>query len=395
MESGQGKVLPFDRWVGGFDKALVNYELRYTTKDRENTTMGAFAGFAHDMLPNPDFEDHIRVMHEAHPDITFPVAFNLLLRAFQHDRMAHDESYPIGYEDKQAWKEGYEGLVGDGIRDGVLDTDLRQHLLSNKADRYKVVPLFYNLMKERFGDNPSVLDIGCSQLHGGKKLVFRELLGPKHGPFNPLELVINTRNGLKVEKTISKAANLAIHETVSYGPSVGLDIRHADDVVTKQFAKACSFYPDELRYPAKVAEYELLESLDITHETVPFFNIDFSSNADVNQFRKETPLKSYDIIIFSTVLYQVTDEERTNMIVNAVNMLSDHGIIIIQDAPDKDHTKKYKYITNIIDGYNVEKGEQPLLKWATGRCLRAIPLSGKIAFKGTKLQTLPEILASM
>lgn len=395
MEQSTPNERSYAQWYHNLDKTLVELEEHYLFHDTDNVTMGAFAGFVHDSLANPDFEYYVQVLREAHPAISPKVAFNLLLRSFQDDGLHHDQSYPIGYEHKEKWHDSFASISEDVIREGTLELNLRQHLLSNVSERYKTIPLLINLMEDRFKEEPSILDVGCSQMHGGKKLAYQAELGPKYGNFKNIELLDTSSETSTIDKRLSKVTNFIMKQHVDYGAMTGIDIRNIDDPAIKRFAKSCSFYPDELRNEDKVTQFEALDNLDPRHERVKFHVADISSDIDARNFRNQSEAKRYDIIIFSTVLYQVSPAEQIAMKVNAMNMLTDNGIIIVQDAPDGDFSKKYNYVTSVIDARQIEKGEQPLLRWATGRCLRAVPEAGRIAFKASKTQTITDRLAEI
>lgn len=378
----------YGQWRSNFTVTAAELEQQYTLQDTDNRTMGAFAGFARHAADNPNFEYYVKLVHDTHPGISPKIAFNLLLRGFQDDALSNEPQYPFEHAKVDAWSRIFADISNDVIREGILEINLRQHLLSNVSERYKTVPLLIHLMKDRFKHQPSVLDLGCSQMHGGKRLAFGADTNSGLAPFRGIELL----DGRQLNKPLSQLATMVLRQSVEYGHITGIDIRNIDDPAIKRFAKSCSFYPDELRNPEKVAAFDNLEALDPNHERVAFYQADLTSDADAKKFRDQSPVKKFDIIIFSTVLYQVSPAEQIAMKVSATNMLSDDGILIIQDAPDGDFTKKYNYVTSVIDGRQLEKGEQVLLKWATGRCLRAVPMAGKIAFEASAAQTITERL---
>jgi len=79
------------------------------------------------------------------------------------------------------------------------------------------------------------------------------------------------------------------------------------------------------------------------------------------------------------------------MVVNALNYLSNDGILLIQDAPDGNFSKRFNYYTELIDGTAIEAGPQEILRWGNGRCRKAIAGLGKFSIDGT-FYTLAEAL---
>jgi len=79
------------------------------------------------------------------------------------------------------------------------------------------------------------------------------------------------------------------------------------------------------------------------------------------------------------------------MRINAYNLLSPNGIIIIQDARDGDFSKPYNYMTRVIDALAPSNPETPVIEWKSGRCKKAVAGIGKLSVSGTML-ALPDAL---
>jgi hypothetical protein len=195
----------------------------------------------------------------------------------------------------------------------------------------------------------------------------------------------------RLNPQLTAVTNFALSKCIEYSEVVGVDNTNIDDPLTKQWVQDCSLKPYELLDPLNLAEYRKLDQIDPKHERIKYIRADFSSNEDFKRFRAESPIEKYDIITFSTIFYQLNKYERMSMLVNAAHVLSDSGIIIIQDAPDGDFNTKYNYVTAVIDAYDLEAGPQDILRWETGRCKRASLELGKLIFTGGK-QTLKEAL---
>ena len=233
-------------------------------------------------------------------------------------------------------------------------------------------------------------------MHGSLKLAYN---GHDSGPglqFGPIDIMhpgdretISRRNDY-----LSDLANFALRQTVAYGDMVGLDITDIDDGYTAAWAKSCSFYPDELRDPIRLAEYTTLETIDPEHERVQKFVGDFSDSNDFRRLRDIAPDRGFDIITFSTIFYQVTKEERMAMLVNAAQLMSDHGIIIIQDGVNGNFSKLYNYVTWVRDSQSRDAtSDQELIRWRTPRCRQAVLGMGKLAVAGQEV-TMAQALAA-
>jgi hypothetical protein len=365
----------------------------YTVQDPSNKTLAVFAEAALIALEKPYFRELVLDIFQARPDLPPPYAVKLLERVYQADLLQHDPGYPIGYRDTDAWLREFAEVNDDMLRSGVVWHSLMyRNLQSNVAERYKTIKLLTALIQERFDEPPSHLDVGSSVLHGDIKLAFNQMHGPERVPFGLIDVTDtdHERATGTPNRYLTELANTALKQQVEFGPMMGIDITDVDDPVTKQWVKSCSFYPDELLDEKRVSEYDELDRLDPHHERVQVFRGDFAA-FDFRRFREVSPVETYDIITFSTVFYQVSPHERTAMLVNASQLLSPRGIIVIQDGVGGDFSKRYNYVTSVIDSTESNPSEQTLLRWETPRCQKVAPALGKISVGG-KLYTFSEAL---
>lgn len=396
MDGIQENTDYYDAWREDFKSALAETERYYLFSAPQNRSIGVFAHAARVALNFDPFDMTVREMYDGHhhrrgKDIDPHVAVNLLLRGYQADQLLYNpENYPIS--DELNWIEVFGEIENDDTRWGILRNNIAsKDVQSNIAERYKTVQLLASLMKDRFGSQPSHLDVGSSVLQGDVKLAFNNMPNFGIGVFNAIELLKNQQtNEIVVDHRLSNLANLAIKQRVEYSDMVGIDITSVNDEVIKQWAKSCSFYPDELRNKEKVAEYDLLSSLDPYHERVKFYRADFSE-LNLPEFKKWSPRQKFDIITFSTILYQVTESEKQQMLANARDLLSDNGVILVQDDPEGHFQKSFGYISSVYDGPNAVES-QDILRWENGRCNRAIVELGRVAFDGCTEKTLEQAL---
>ena len=393
MMSSSSEMEPADgSRLTQFAKRLEVNRRYYTEDDPDNRTLAVFAEAALQALDEPYFRELILDIYEARPDIEPAYAVKLLERVYQADLLQHDPNYPEGYRDKDAWLKEFAQVNEDMLRNGVVWHSLMyRNLQSNVAERYKTIKLLAAVIEDRFDEPPSHLDVGSSVLHGDIKLAFNRMQEPERVPFGLVDIVEAGEQGAFTSSPhLTQLANTALKQHIEFGPMMGIDITDVDDPVTRQWVKSCSFYPDELLNQQRVAEYDELEQLDPTHERVQVFRGDFAA-FDFREFRKVSPVERYDIITFSTVFYQVSSRERTAMLVNASQLLSDRGIIVIQDGVGGDFSRRYNYVTSVIDSTERNPTEQTLLRWETPRCQRAMLALGKISVGGVQ-RTLGEAL---
>lgn len=390
----EGRLAKENR-IAEFARRLEVNRQYYTEQDSANKRLAVYAEAMLVMLEDPGFRDHISDFLDMRPELDAAHAIKLHERVTQADLLQHDpDHYPEQYDSIQPWLDGLAAEQADMIRDGMVTANLYgRELQSNVAERYKTIKLLAAVFADRFDEPPSHLDIGSSVMHGDLKLAYNCMKEPVRFPFGPIDIVrLEDMDRSRSDLCLTRLANTALKQQVTFGPMMGVDITDIDDPRTRRWAKSCSFYPDELLDKDRVTEYDNLDTLDTAHERVQFYQGDFADpHFDFKSFHKASPVEEYDIVTFSTVFYQVERHERTRMLVNAARLLSPRGIIVIQDAADGDFSKRYNYSTSVIDNTQHHPTEQTLLRWETPRCRKAILSIGQVSVGG-KLRTLEEAL---
>lgn len=383
---------------------LRHNETYYREKDPANRTLSAFAGAALAAFDTmPFFRQNVEDLVTLRSSLTPSHAVKLLERSYQAVLMHHDGRYPHAYQATETWHEAFQEIEAqDSHSEMVYYRLLTQSVQSNIAERYKTVKLLASIYRDRFGDMPSHLDVGSSVLHGDIKLVFNRSGDSPRVPFGSIQVnealddhalrdVERGERQPRLHSLATELANTVLRGEVGFGEVMGVDVTNVDDPAIKDWAKSCSFYPDELRDTQKVAEYDELERLDPDHTRVRFAKVDFSNTDDVRTLRDMIGDQTFDIITFSTIFYQVDVRERHAMLINASQLLSDRGIVLIQDAPDGNFETRYRYGASIIDGAHSELGIQQILRWKTPRCQEAMIGLGKLSL-GKKLLSFDEAL---
>lgn len=364
----------------------------YTETDPANLTLGYFAKAALIALrnnPGRGFSSVVEHLLELRDDIDAPHAVKLLERGYQADLLEYDDTYPHGYQTEVAWLQAFSNIDVDHdlLRWGVLANNVTiRPLQSNIAERYKTIKLLASFISDRFKKPISHLDIGSSVMHGDYKLLYEANPNSPVKPFKSVEIVNSDKDHTPDER-LTKLANVALRQRVSFGHVMGVDITDITDPGVKRWAKSCSFYPDELLKQGEIADYNILDHLDPDHKKAHFFQGDFA-DLDRRKFTEASPLEEWDLITFSTIFYQVSKQERLAMLVNASSILSENGLIIIQDARDGNFSKPFNYTTSVIDATARHNNpEEPLLLWENGRCNRAALGKGRLIVNGESVPT--------
>jgi SAM-dependent methyltransferase len=334
------------------------------------------------LVSMPAYRRIIQQAIEAKPDYPPSALANFTLRALQKPLIDRERSgYPRIFTTTAPWLEAIE-LVSDStskMHESYLYDVTERDLSSNIANRYGSVKLVAQLMRSRFNERPSILDIGCSQNHGLKKLS----MNSKY-PFPDIvagELKLDAAGhvlGLVEEPEATALANQELHQPLRLHRTVGIDTVSIYDEDTRKFAFSCAHRPSELLDEAKVREYRMLDEEEKQH--VKFVQGDFAA-MDLDAIRKQAGVKRFDIVNFSTVLYQSTEPIRTIMLERAKQLLKPNGVILVQDFVEvepQDPTRlnyydnwfsqEYLYRTVMLDPAMSQDAFIELFRWDTSRC---------------------------
>lgn len=350
-------------------------------------------------------EDHkwSSIVHDfltERPDLSPSYRSNLFLRAVQADQIANNQNYPKAHENTEVWEHTFDDIGQDFERLGQIVVNLHgSNTMSNIAERYKAIKMVLLMMGHRF-DDVSILDIGCSLNHGLKQLVLNKGGSFSRYKFGKVEVSIGPDIGEDPSLQIPSLGYTAMfnrlmnRKRANIGPSLGVDIMNSEDPVIQEWAISCSFYPSELLDTRRVRNARRLEKKQ--PKQVGFYREDFT-DLDHKRFREKSPVSSYDVVVLSTILYQLNPEERAAMIANAKKYTSPDGLIIIQDFAslktdpissmrtlefdDHWYAHPYKYRTYVIDMQDPDEQLQEIFLWENGRCDRVALGTGRIAVK--------------
>ena len=252
---------------------------------------------------------------------------------------------------------------------------------SNKAKRYETIPLLRVMFPEEFAE-ASILDVGCSQNQGLKQLALQI-------PFGEVGVADGTG---QLPRDDIRAIRTAFNQQLQRPDFVlkeswGTDFFDLSDVEGREWVEACSLIPSELRQPDVVQQYRFLQSVNPSN--VHFKMSDFAMtvkpprNPSDTRYMFDMPGKTFDIVSFMTMLYQVPAHERTIMFDHALQY--SNRFIIVQDAakriknPKGDHpmdglafdpkqfNKTFGYRLFVYDKDHPDHGFQELARLSSGR----------------------------
>lgn len=306
-------------------------------------------------------------------------AVNKILRCFQKQFMYRitDVDYPYPPNDVSVWRNKILTVLSTDMVDEVIADLKERETQSNVVQRYSVLKLIMSLTAERHELPPQILDVGCSQNLGLKKLA-------TGGDFEKLKVMPESGGD---NRSLTRRVNRLIAHPISIGRSMGVDLYDLQERANVEWVHACSSYPSELLDLRRQREaYELVNA---QVPNVSFVQSDITEHLNIStgqsEFKHERRI--YDIIFASTSMYQMTEHQRQRTYENAYKHLKPQGMMIVQDfvsitkgrlrfrGPGSD---RYAYRTIVKEKNRDFEDPQELLIWENARCLRLKLGLGKI-----------------
>ena len=379
--------------------------------------IGTFFSAATNLLDaDSEFKSIVDDYMAARTDITHgPYAALLLFRTIHHHARMQDADYPdISYAYSGRWKEKIAELLDvPEVKSDIINDLATKRLQSNKESRAwgPLLPLQALLASGRFERPARILEVGTGRMHLLKMLMMSGWI-----PGLEYEKVtVLPQGGDAVNSQVTHAVNQLAHRPMEVGKSLGIDIvpmsesEHAERVFSDSFSPSELLelklskvnFNDELTPAAfaarrREANYYLLDYA--TPPQLAFAEMNFLDPDSVDYLKSW----QFDVILFSSIMYQHSSAERERDIEAAKQIASKNGIILIQDdvkVSDSDAGKTHfyeswsndwQYNTLAIDMYNPDE-LQTLIEWKTNLCRTMRFGVGKLAV-GSSVKTLPELL---
>jgi hypothetical protein len=328
---------------------------------------------------------------------------NHALRVFQMPQLNNLKFFEECIE-PQVWQNYIEDVFEQGgenydrIRLYMRDANIR--ISSNIPNRYKGSKALLYMLRDRFDDNPSQLDVGASLNYGLKKIALSSmgldagLTGVSFG-----ETAVLRRNRatdeLEPDEVAEDNFNHALAWRFKPGLMLGIDSALYNDAELEIWADSCRYYPSErLNADQRREEEELLE--ESSPHGVYLKRVDFS---DPTEHLEEYEDEKFDMVSFVTVLNQHDQETAQYMLSRARKYLKPNGVVQVTDFMRPNSFRFYKrwnqpwrYRTIVYDAMQNFK-RQDMFVFDSGRPKQVQLCAGKLALNG-KLWTPDQLLAS-
>ncbi len=305
------------------------------------------------------------IKHTLHhrPYITPQYFANLFFRAVQYIELYKINndfngvySYPIRLATQEDWEKELAYLFELYVDD--IKTILKdKNTVTTIYQRYAGPQILINAF--RSSDSVTVADFGCG------------------GNFGLPGIELGVAYEKIDDESPEKLATSLLHPMPTLKQGLAFDKEDPREENAKEWRISCSFYPSEFSKLAQtlVLEDEIAKACK-THFT-PYDLTEVCTEEDDGIL----PQGSADFVVISTMLYQLSPEERETVLINAEHVLAPGGAIIIQDFAVKDadtmakldfnttwfSKKTWSYRTFML-GDMTEWQFKEILRWSNGRC---------------------------
>lgn len=256
---------------------------------------------------------------------------------------------------KEVWLKDIKKITLEGnAKNLFVHLLLTKDTATTKYQRYISLFALINLLFPK--SSVKVCDFGCGANYGLKGI----------------------EKGEKFEKvadqTKKKFFTQSLQERPSISEGLGIDKEDPNDQKSRNWMIACSFYPSELNKLNTTLQFEQRIK---SSKTTSFLEADLTA-VPVGKF---VPKAYFDIVIISTVLYQIPDPKMHRIILNkARSCLKRGGILILQDFVRKDKNgrlnfneswfnQSYSYGTYVASSQTHWKLME-VFRFENGRCLK-------------------------
>lgn len=319
--------------------------------------------------------------------------FNLLLRTTNH-MLRHRPDFAELSSTPAGWQAGLDSILSNPNLHYDFDSSLANHeIQTNVPARYMGPKLMLRLYRDRFKGPINLLDVGPSTGAGVKGLLANRIN-------HPVSVQMPSRGEAENSVILARSQrstdyiNDLLSDPIEFAQCAGIDRLPAYGEAEKQWVRSC-FYPSELSNPGTgvVAEFDELSSLELSN--YQSFTYDFTDPDHIEEFQAVAPVPRFDVVTMLTMMHQLSGRDRIRAVRHARQLVSDDGLIIIQDFARVDRSKKskldffphwhpYTYRTMVIDAWSRSNVPDEMLWWSSGRPSEVIiaPTANLFSTKG-------------
>lgn len=298
--------------------------------------MQAFYGRFYGVLfedERPNTRALARQVLDRQPDMSSVNFANASMRVGQDFKLRNQcPAYPKNHDTAEAWDDFFDAIESDGNARWAYELRMTFNVQSNISGRG--LPPRIIALADGYDSPIRILDVGCSRHRVMGKWALVEsnpdfsydyvdvMRRPEHDAAEPMRDLDKTIRLNQVRRMGHLPLKLAM----------GIDRWELLESTMKTWAKSCSFYPSELLGDmGRVQEFDYLEK----HWPINLrFHCDDFAYFQHDAFEKKFPNpedREYDMVLFSTILYQLGSQQIQQMLENARHYVKPDGLIVVQD----------------------------------------------------------------
>lgn len=295
----------------------------------------------------------------ARPDITDKHFASLLFRVVQFIKFREGDLSYAHFSETSQWREELDRIATtqpmiDEFSEGLRRRSTATTIYQRYAGPHVTIAHFYD------GHPVLVADLGCGGNYGLRGIELQE-------PFQQI-----------IDSTPYSTVSTLLNQRINLEKGLAIDKEEPDDPQVREWRFACSLYPQELSQLPEMREFE--ERIRGS-QRVQFLKADLLT-LDLDWFLSH----GLDVVILSTILYQLQRPEQLTLIDKAKRLIKPGGMLVVQDFARKDSSNpflldfsnswfdnKFSYRTFLATSKNNNWQFLETLQWNNGRCISVKP----------------------
>lgn len=345
-----------------FDQNILNELIDQShNPPGKDPTVGAFYGAILQMIDNhTSMRKLLKEIKLSRFDITDKHFVNLLYRAYQFIRMENSDFGFRSFETIEQWVEELGGLLSER----KLKRKIKKILLTKSTTTtiYQRYAGPYIIIANKFMNKKvTIADLGCG------------------GNYGIRGIELNEKFHAVIDETETRLISNFLKSRLDLKLGLAVDKEIPDDEDVFKWRLACSFYPNEMDNFKATLDFEerIRKSRKVFFIKADLLSIDWSKELPKLNL---SPNLKVDVVILSTILYQLPREQQFILIEKAKKLLKPAGILLVQDFAarnledltlldfsDSWFGKSYSYGTFAATKKSNWRFME-VLRWQNGRC---------------------------
>lgn len=316
-----------------------------------------------------------------------PYLANLSMRAAQH-LLRERRDYGHISNSAEGWRDGITHLLDREEKEidiiGFTTLMMNQEIQTVVDARYKAAQLYVALQPHRFSGPIRYLDKGTSAGTGAKALISGQIkhrvgvsvVAPPQKPSSAYPQAT-----LQSNERLTEYVHEKLGHPLEFEIAVGADITDPQNEDQREWIKSC-YYPSEVveNKNKMITKFDHLAQMNLPN-WLPLRQIDCADPYAPDEIRERSGVEEFDLITIFTMLDQLTEAQRVQIIKNSLDLLSPQGTLLMSDFAQIDKTMpsglrfydtRYPYTYHTAEFNRQTTAWEDVFWWRDGRCTDVI-----------------------